>query len=105
MTQEKEVPRQYWKISDIARALGVETHTLRSYEAQFGIGIHRNLRGQRRYTTTQIGQVALIVRLMNYFQMNAAIEIYRNGKAELILDIIDPPSKEQLVGTPMRVYP
>jgi DNA-binding transcriptional MerR regulator len=100
--KEDTIERLYFDIGSVAKSLGVETSCIRFWEVQFEIEPRMNRIGHRRYNATQIGQLALIARLVKYFHIQAAKEILENGQAERILDILEPSVGEP-VGVPLKI--
>lgn len=100
--KEHNIERVYFHIGEVAQSLGVEPSWIRFWEAQFGIEPRRSRSGERRYSVGEIGQLALIARLVKYFHGQAAKDIIEKGQAQQILDILEPEVPE-LVGAPMRI--
>lgn len=104
MLHEHTPTKLYWKIGDIAKALGVEASAIRYWETAFSLPTPRNHNGNRRYTVTEIGQIAIIARLTRHFHIKAALSVYQKGIAERVLDILEPSVSEP-VGCLMKLNP
>lgn len=102
MTPSEQIPRLYYPIKDVASALACSPSLIRFYENRFGVRTHRNRMGERRYTVTEIGQMAIIVRLARHLNLDTARKVYKRGDAERVLEILEPQISEP-VGYLMRM--
>lgn len=87
---EKPIERLYFHLPEVAKALGCNASAVRYWEREFDLDTTRNRKGDRRLTVKEIGQIALISRLVKWFHIEKAKQIYRAGKAEQVMDILEP---------------
>jgi DNA-binding transcriptional MerR regulator len=85
-----EIHKTYFRISDVAKALDLSVERIRYYDNYFGIVKTRGAANRRKYTVSDLGKMAIIVRLTKYCHLPAIKEILRQNAAESILDILEP---------------
>jgi len=99
---ELPIEKLYYSIGEVAEELGVASSAIRFYEERFGIQQHRShITNKRSYTRSEIERLGTIVRLVTYLHLDCAIEIYKSGKSERFLSVVQPESFEG--GTPMFI--
>lgn len=96
------IQRLYFAPHQVAKALSVETSALRFWEDEFGLQVHRSRHNKRRYTVTDVGRFATIARLVKWFHIPAAKLLMDEGRADGVLDILEPGARES-EGTPMMI--
>lgn len=98
------IERTYFSISETSKALGVPTTTIRYWETYFNIVIRRGRKSYRKYTLDEIGRFATIARLAKWFKRKHIKQLIRDGRAERVLQILDPNVSEPILeGTPMKI--
>jgi len=98
----EQIERIYYQPKEAAKALAVRQTALVYYSDKFGLRLHRGHRGDRMYTIRDIGQIAIILRLVKHLNPKAAKAVYKRGDADRVLEILEPQIAEP-VGYLMRM--
>ena len=64
VTMNGEIPRRYWTIGVLADQMGVPASMLRYWQTEFGFDVHRDKKGDRRFTVDEVARVKEIYRLL-----------------------------------------
>lgn len=83
------IQRSYFTSTEVAKALSVSYSCLHYWE--------------RVFTATDCGRFALVARLLKFMHIPAAKLLIDSGRAESVLDILEPQVSEP-VGVPMQIY-
>lgn len=81
VTMAGEIPRRYWTIGELAEQMDVAPSMLRYWQTEFGFDVHRDKKGDRRFTADEAERVKEIHRLLK-------VEGYtiRGAKRQLLMD-------------------
>lgn len=91
LSEADTVERRYWEVGAVARMVGAESSSqVRFWENHFGILTMRAHSGKRKYTREDIETIRTIRRLAHWFKLDRAKEIFRQGRSETILGLLEP---------------
>lgn len=104
------IAKRYFGIDEVSKAIGENQTKIRYWIQQFGIDTMRRYGIRRRFTVDELGQIALISRLVKYMHISAAKRIFYRGQGLKILEILEPWQKvtvQETVreGVPMYIEP
>ncbi len=61
---EKEIKKLYWTMKEVTGNVGISASCLRYWEKEFEIKFHRDFRGERRLTSENVADLAMIHHLI-----------------------------------------
>lgn len=102
ITMTGEIQRRYWMIGELAEELGVATSMLRFWQSEFHFAVHRDAKGNRRFTAQEVEKVKEIHRLLKvegYTIRGAKRQMQINAQQQKTVKVL--PSAAQQWITPV----